>query len=145
MPPEQRPRTLAEKLERLFQTIRPHGEAEYGHSAVAEAIRTQQGIAISHTYIWQLRTGRRDNPTIQHLGALAKFFGVPVSYFLDDEEAERIEDDLELLVAIKESGVSEIALRAAGLSSRSRDTVGDMVKQIWQLEHPDSPDTPEAG
>ena len=41
---------------------------------------------ISSTYVWQLRTGRRDNPTQKHLSALGAFFGVspasalPLSY-----------------------------------------------------------------
>jgi transcriptional regulator with XRE-family HTH domain len=133
---EQQPSTLADKLDRLFRTVTP-GQGEYTHAAVADAIREQQGVQISHTYIWQLRTGKRDNPTLQHLTALAKFFGVPIGYFLDDEQADKIDRELELLAAIRESGVSEIALRAAGLSPGSRDAVGDMVRKIWQLEHPD--------
>lgn len=130
-------RSIAEKLDTLFHTVHPSGQGEYSHAAVAEAIREQQGVAISHTYIWQLRTGRRTNPTIQHLTALATFFGVPVAYFLDDTEAARVEQDLELLAAMKKAGVTDIALRAARLSPGSRDTVTAMLDQIWLLEHPE--------
>lgn len=139
MSAEEVPRTLADRLDRLFRTITPGG-VEYSSAAVAEAITRDQGISISHTYVWQLRTGRRDNPTLQHLGALAKFFGVPVSYFLDDAESERIARDLRLLTAIKETGVSEIALRAAELSADSRETVGDMIMKMWRLENPEAPE-----
>ncbi|MCE7008180.1 helix-turn-helix domain-containing protein [Kibdelosporangium philippinense] len=126
---------IAEKLNHLFHTVH-RGDGEYSNKAVAEAIAEKQGVQISHTYIWQLRTGRRDNPTIQHLTALAKFFGVPVVYFLDDAETARINQDLELLAAMREAGITEIALRTADLSDSSRTAVGDMVTQLWRLEHP---------
>jgi transcriptional regulator with XRE-family HTH domain len=71
--------SIAAKLDRLFRQVRAAGQAEPSYMAVAEAIRARQGVPISHTYIWQLRTGRRDNPTIQHLTALATYFGVPGS------------------------------------------------------------------
>ncbi|ONI81186.1 hypothetical protein ALI144C_21855 [Actinosynnema sp. ALI-1.44] len=129
------PFSIAEKLDRLFHRVRPAGQGEYSHNAVAEAIREQQGISISHTYIWQLRTGRRDNPTIQHLTALATFFGVPVAYFLDDEETRQIDSELELLAALRDTGVTEIALRAADLSPGSRETISNMILKVWELEN----------
>jgi transcriptional regulator with XRE-family HTH domain len=132
--------SIAEKLDLLFQRVKPAGQGEYSHSAVAEAIREQQGISISHTYIWQLRTGRRDNPTIQHLTALATFFGVPVAYFLDDEETKKIDSELELLAALRDTGVTEIALRAADLSPGSRETISNMIMKVWELENDKKPD-----
>lgn len=104
--------------------------------AVAEAIRDGQGVPISHTYIWQLRTGRRDNPTVQHLTALATYFGVPVAYFLDDELAERVDAQLELLRSLRAAGVTEIALRAADVSPRGRATISEAIRQVWESEHP---------
>ncbi len=47
------------------------------------------GRGISSTYVWQLRTGRRDNPTQKHLSALAAFFGVSPMYFFQQAEADR--------------------------------------------------------
>src|SRR5262245_63976770 len=108
--------SIAHKLDRLFRQIRPAGQAEFSYMAVAEAIRARQGISISHTYIWQLRTGRRANPTVQHLTALAFFFGVPVAYFLDDDVAKNVDDQLELLSTLRDARVTEIALRAAHVS-----------------------------
>jgi transcriptional regulator with XRE-family HTH domain len=132
------PTALAARLDRLFRTVRTAGEGEPSYAAVAEAIREQQDFAISHTYIWQLRTGRRDNPTIQHLTALATYFGVPVNYFLDDEQAERIDRELTMLATLREAGVTEIALRSADLSPSSREAVSDMIAQLWKLENPDT-------
>ncbi|BCJ52551.1 XRE family transcriptional regulator [Actinoplanes sp. NBRC 14428] len=126
--------SIAEKLDRLFSQVRGAGQGEISYMAVAEAIRAQQGIQISHTYIWQLRTGRRDNPTVQHLTALATFFGVPVAYFLDDAEARKIDGQLELLRTLRDAQVTEIALRAADVSPSSRNTIGELVRKVWELE-----------
>jgi transcriptional regulator with XRE-family HTH domain len=135
--------SLADKLDRLFLARRKQGSSELSYAAVAESIGAQQGVAVSHTYLWQLRTGRRDNPTLQHLTAIATFFGVPVGYFLDDEQAEKIDRDLDLLVTLREAGVTEIALRAADLSRGSRETVSEMITQLWKLEHPAAEEPPD--
>src|SRR3954453_11789531 len=70
------PMTLAEKLDRLFQTVRPRDGGEFTFEEVAEGIRGRGGPTVSATYIWQLRKGLRDNPTKKHLEALADFFGL---------------------------------------------------------------------
>jgi ESX-1-secreted protein regulator len=138
--PSETPSTfsIAEKLDRLFRQVRPAGQAEFSYTAVAEAIRAQQGVSISHTYIWQLRTGRRANPTVQHLSALARFFGVPVAYFLDDEVARKVDDQLELLHSLRDAQVTEIALRAAHVSESSREAISEIVRKVWELENPEA-------
>ena len=128
--------SIAGKLDRLFQQIRPPGQAEFSYMAVAEAIRAQHGVSISHTYIWQLRTGRRTNPTVQHLTALALFFGVPVAYFLDDDVARNVDDQLQLLRSLRDAQVTEIALRAAHVSESSREAISEIVRKVWELENP---------
>ena len=122
--------SIAEKLDRLFRQHRP----EPSYMAVAEAVRADQGVSISHTYIWQLRTGKRDNPTVTHLTALAAYFGVPVSYFLDDEQTRKIDDQLALLQTIRDAGVTEIALRAADVSPRGRDMISELIRKVWESE-----------
>src|SRR5207253_7194966 len=99
---------------------------------VASAIR-ERGVTISHTYIWQLRKGLRDNPTKRHLEALAQFFGVPTAYFLDDDVAG-LNDQLELLSALRDGGVRSVALRAAGLSVQSLDAIRGMVEDARRME-----------
>jgi transcriptional regulator with XRE-family HTH domain len=122
--------SIAGKLDRLFKQLRP----EPSYMAVAEAVRSDQGVPISHTYIWQLRTGRRDNPTIQHLTALATYFGVPVAYFLDDDQTTRIDAQLDMIRTIRDAGVTEIALRAADVSPRGRDTISELIRKVWESE-----------
>ena len=101
------------------------------------------GPTISSTYIWQLRTGKRDNPTKKHLEALAAYFRVPVAYFFDDEAAERIDAELDLLVAMRDSGVRSIALRTVGFDAQSLDTVRSVVDQLRTLQK--LPPVPAAG
>ncbi|MFF9409861.1 helix-turn-helix domain-containing protein [Streptomyces anandii] len=128
-------RTLAQKLEHLFVTTTPRGQKPPSHEDVAAAINIAAGErAISATYIWQLRTGRKTNPTKRHLEALAKYFGVSAAYFLDSDEAQRIDEQLELLQALKESDVRNIALRAHDLSASSRQTLAGVVSHLRKLE-----------
>ena len=70
--------SLAEKLDALF---RARGDASL--EDVARAIRAGGGPTISASYLWLLRTGRKTNPTLRHLEALARYFGVPPAYFFD--------------------------------------------------------------
>lgn len=75
--PQTRGGRLADRLDRLFQMVHPKDRGPYRPAEVAEAVNQVAGErVISSTYIWQLRTGRRDNPTQKHLSALAAFFGV---------------------------------------------------------------------
>ncbi|MGD9891552.1 MAG: XRE family transcriptional regulator, partial [Dehalococcoidia bacterium] len=89
---------------------------------------------ISATYLWQLRKGLRDNPTKKHLEALADFFGVSPAYFFNEEAAARIDAELELLAALRDASVRQIALRASGLSPQSLSTIAEMIERVRQLE-----------
>ena len=125
--------TLAEKLDRLFSTMHPRGRGEYTYEEVAEGIR-QRGGSISASYIWMLRKGQQTNPSKGHLEALADFFGVPVSYFFDQTVADRVDAQLELLAAMREAGVQEIALRVSELTPEGRRAIAAMIKQVRQLQ-----------
>ena len=126
-------RTLAEKIDHLFHTVHP-GRGEYSHEEVASAIRDRGGPTISATYLWQLRKGLRDNPTMRHLEALAGFFGVAPAYFFDDEAARKIDSELELLASIRDVSVRQVALRASGLSAESLEAIKDMIDRVRELE-----------
>jgi len=127
------PLTLADKLNHLFATMHPP-KGEYTHEQVATAIEQAGGPTISATYVWQLRKGLRENPTKHHLEALAAFFGVPPAYFLDDETAARVDEQLDLLAAFRDPQVRELAVKASGLSPETLRTVLDMVDRARELE-----------
>ncbi|ARF66341.1 transcriptional regulator [Streptomyces violaceoruber] len=124
--------TLADKLNHLFQVVVPSGRGVYGNEEVAQKI-TEAGVPISSSYIWLLRKGQRDNPTMRHLEGLAKFFGVPPAYFFDDEVTGQVDKQLELLHAMQDSRVRSLALRAEGLSAASLDALLALVHEVRRM------------
>lgn len=127
------PRALSDKIDHLFQVVRP-AKGEYTHEQVAKAIEERGGPTISASYLWQLRKGLRDNPTKKHLEALADFFGVPPAYFFDEDAAERIDAELDLLASMRDADVRHVALRASGLSTQTLKAITDMIERARQLE-----------
>src|SRR6201996_1184590 len=136
MPGEVRrsPSSLAAKLDKLFRAVRPGGRGESSCQEVADAIRDEGGPTISATYLWQLRKGLRDNPTRNHLAALARFFGVSPAYFFDEDTAEVVNAQLSLLAAMRDNSVRTVALRAQGLSVESLAAVQVVIDHARRLE-----------
>jgi transcriptional regulator with XRE-family HTH domain len=126
--------SLSGKIDQLFHVVRRPDREQYSHEEVARTCREATGESFSTTYLWQLRTGRRDNPTKRHLEALAQFFGVPPAYFFDDEQSVKIAEELALLGALRDAGVRDVALRAVTLSSDGLDTISDMIDAIARRE-----------
>ncbi|MGW5442833.1 MULTISPECIES: helix-turn-helix domain-containing protein [Streptomyces violaceusniger group] len=133
-------RTLADKINKLFQAITDDGR-EHSNEHVAQAI-SKTGITISQSYIWQLRKGKKDNPTMRHLQALANFFGVPVAYFFDDAVAGEVDGKLAQMAA-EQASVNEafengdiklMAMRAGELSDKGRKQVMDLLDVVYRLE-----------
>jgi transcriptional regulator with XRE-family HTH domain len=135
---ETTPKTLAQKIDQLFQTMHPGDRGEYSYEEVAERIR-EQGTQISASYIWMLRKGQQDNPSKKHLEAIATFFGVPVAYFFDVAVAAGIDAELELLAAMREAEVQDIALRAAELTPAGRRIIAEMITQLRQMQDEPAP------
>jgi hypothetical protein len=79
--------------------------------------------------VWQLRTGRRDNPAYKLLTGLSRFFGVSPTYFFDQAQTERGTIPPEAALALRDDAVRDIALRSAGLSQRSLKVVADAKPQ----------------
>lgn len=132
---EPRGRSLAEKLEHLLSVTAPAGQKAPSNEEVATAINIAAGEkTISATYVWQLRTGRKTNPTMRHLEALAQYCGVSAAYFLSDEESVKIDEQFALLNMLKQSDARNIAMRSTGLSESSRRAVSNMIEQLRKLE-----------
>lgn len=127
-------RTLAEKIDYLFATVHPKNRGPYSYEEVASSIKKSGGPTISASYIWQLRTGAKDNPTMKHLEALAGFFGVPPAYFFNDESSERIAAELSTLAAMRDNQVRSVALRASGLSAETLRTIQGFIERARTLE-----------
>jgi transcriptional regulator with XRE-family HTH domain len=141
--------SLAERIDRLFRTVHPPERPgrEYTAAEVATAISaraTSDEGKISETYVRYLRNGQRTNPTKRHLEALAAFFGVSASYFLDDTAARAIHTQLALLAAMRDERIQVVALRASGLSGRALSAITEMINHARVLEGlPNGDDPPE--
>lgn len=129
------PTDLAAKINRLFEVMRKPSVPPLSNAAAAAAITEATGVSISPAYLWQLRSGMKSNPTVQHLRAIAQFFGVSASYLLDAEHDESTEAQLNLLQAMKDSGVRGLALRASGLTPRTLDNIAAIVDRAREIEN----------
>jgi transcriptional regulator with XRE-family HTH domain len=134
-------RSLADRLNHLFALHTARPGQEYSNEQVAAAI-AENGVTISQSYIWQLRKGRKDNPTFKHLQALAGFFRVPVSYFFDDEVTDRVdaqlkalqEEQLRLNEIASGSEAQLMAMRAGELSPDRRRLVMELLDVVYRQE-----------
>ena len=123
---------LAARLSQLFEQVRRPDGKEWSAIQVAKAV-SASGVATSHQYVSQLRSGERDNPRFVLVEALATFFSVPISYFSNnavDDTLRKLVDpsagielrNLRRLVATfllipeaeQEQAISTLALRVAG-------------------------------
>jgi tetratricopeptide (TPR) repeat protein len=126
--------SLAAKIDRLFRTVRPPGHGgEYTYEQVATTIAERGGPTISASYLYLLRRGLRDNPTKRHLEALGGFFGVPVSYLVDDHDPDQ-EARLGLMSAVRDPRVHELALSAAALPEEGLELLERVVTLARELE-----------
>jgi transcriptional regulator with XRE-family HTH domain len=125
---------LAVKLNKLFEIMRRPSEPPLSNAAAAAAITEKTGVSISAAYLWQLRTGLKTNPTVTHLRAIAEFFGVSASYLIDAGVDEKVDAQLNLLQALRDAGVRDLAMRASGLTPAALTNLMAMVDHVRELE-----------
>jgi transcriptional regulator with XRE-family HTH domain len=140
--------TMKDRLNYLFETVRPVGKPRYSVREVADTIRRDQGFEISAAYINYICTGERENPGVQQVRALATFFGVPASFLLGDGDLAHVQRELDQLRAAVEAkeklgaaddamndpGVRVVAMKARGLSPSHLKLVSAMLDQVREIE-----------
>ncbi|WP_327668920.1 MULTISPECIES: helix-turn-helix transcriptional regulator [unclassified Streptomyces] len=117
----------------LFDEIRPQVPTgrRYTHDEVAaELRRIQPGLRVSGAYLSALRNGSKRNPSLDLLTALAQFFGVSASYFLDPTPQDRAEEEVALAKVGHHPQVRNLALRALELSPESLAVVTQIVERV---------------
>ena len=126
---------FATRLEHLFQTVHPKNRGPFANREVADEINETAGRKVlSHTYLWQLRTGNRDKPSHDRVVAIADFFGVSQDYFTDDEVAARTDAQLAEIAILRDRGVRGLAMRAEGLSSTTLQSFIAMMDNARRIE-----------
>ncbi|WP_156725562.1 helix-turn-helix domain-containing protein [Streptomyces apocyni] len=130
---EDRP-LLAARLDDLFKTIRPKGR-HWTNAEVAEELkRTNPELKVGGVYLSQLRSGKRSNPSPDLLAALARFFGVSVAYFFDEEVAQSVLGEVAAIEALRQAGVRSVAMRAAGMKKENLQAITAIMDQYRHMQ-----------
>ncbi|MFF3013553.1 helix-turn-helix domain-containing protein [Streptomyces sp. NPDC057939] len=130
---DERP-VLAVRLDNLFKTVRPKGKHWTNAEVADELKRVNPDLKAGGVYLSQLRTGKRANPSPDLLAALAKFFGVSVAYFFDDEVAESVLSEVAAIEALRQAGVRSVAMRAAGMKKENLQAITAIMDQYRQMQ-----------
>ncbi|SLH40867.1 helix-turn-helix domain-containing protein [Mycobacteroides abscessus] len=125
---------LAQKLNKLFDMKHKANAAPLSNDAAAKEIFDMTNVKISGSYLWLLRQGERDNPTLQHLQAIAEYFGVPAAYLVEPGVDENLEAQVETLMALRDAGVRDLATRAFGVSKSGLQSLSQMADHVRKLE-----------
>ena len=126
---------VATRLTHLFNTVHPADRGPYNNPEVAKAINEKAGHQVlSATYLWQLRSGKRTDPTHSRLTAIADFFGVDVAYFYEDDAARRTDEQLRLAAALSNPLIRQMALSADGLSDETLHAIEAMIRSARRIE-----------
>lgn len=133
MSADPRPR-LAGRLDALFTSSRPQGRQWTNAEVAAELKRASPQLKVGAVYLSQLRNGKRVNPSPELLAALARFFGVSVAYFFDDEVSDSVQTELAALHAMRNAGVRAVAMRAAGMRADNLQAITAIMDQYRQMQ-----------
>jgi transcriptional regulator with XRE-family HTH domain len=87
-------------------------------------------VKVSSVHLSHLRSGRRNNPSARLLAALADLFGVPIGYFFDSVIEEQVNSELSTLVALHDTRVRGLMLRAQGLNNQNFKKLEEVLEQI---------------
>ncbi|WP_143027577.1 helix-turn-helix domain-containing protein [Lentzea albidocapillata] len=140
MPAAGERRTLARALTTLIEKKAQRD----GPDSVADQVIGEH-IGKSRTTVWKLRMGHEVNPKIETLEALARFFGVRVSYFLDEDSAAAADEQLDSLLAARrlqevaeKHGVQGVNARLGSLSANSLAAVAQLIEELGESEGQES-------
>lgn len=133
---------FADRLDHLIRTVHPSGRGPYTLDEISQGIKESSGVTISVAYLNQLSTGRRENPSLQHLQGISTFFGVPIGYFFDETTSRATDEELRLLRAIRDEGIRDLTLAALDMTPETRAAVGRIINEMSTLDHRSPSDEP---
>jgi transcriptional regulator with XRE-family HTH domain len=125
---------LAERLNDLFARVPRPGTTQPYSNEAAGAELSAAGVSVTGVYLSMLRSGRANNPSARLLAAIASFFGVPISYFFDEDEAASIRDQLDTLAGLRDARIQGIMTRTQGMSEAGIASLAGIVDHIRRIE-----------
>jgi transcriptional regulator with XRE-family HTH domain len=149
-PPAPLPGSLAYKLTQLLdQCINPKNGKPYSLPRITRQINDmvdsqfkdlseeeRKRRKLSRTYLWELKTGRKPNPTLDILRSLAAYLDVTVGYLSSDPSSE--DEEARHLVR------PDLNMRTRGLSPRGIENVLAWIEHARELEGLDRSDSASA-
>jgi len=132
---------LAGRLTYLVALTRGHSGRPMSLNELVAAVHGATGVRIGRSTLNKLLEGNITNPHLHTIAALARFFGVPIEFFTQDEVADRVVAEVDLLRALQSRGVHSLAVRAEGLSDASLRLLANLVDQARVAEGLDQPGT----
>ena len=125
----ERSASIPEKLDNLFRTVRRPDGREFTYDEVEKGTAG----AVSRSYVWKLRHGKNENPSLEVVEAISAFFHVPVSYFFGHGE-EADPDALAVAGLLQNPELRRLAERAQGLSPDGLELVGQLVDGLTRMQ-----------
>ena len=125
--------TFAGRLNAIFDTMHPLDRGPWENTEVAAAIKAKvTGVTCSPVYLWQLRHGVRDNPTLKHIQALADFFHVPIIALVGTpEEAAGVHAQMELVRYVRyHPWVEELLALLLSLNPEGQNAVASLIRDL---------------
>ncbi|WP_067128742.1 helix-turn-helix domain-containing protein [Microtetraspora malaysiensis] len=126
--------TYGQKLVRLRETKLKEGGRPYSLQEISAGIRaaSRGEVTLSAASLSKIERDVTEEPSLRHLTAIAKFFGVPVTYFVDDVAGEQMYESMAALIAFRNSKVRDIAAHMATLPEESLDGFLTLVRAARQ-------------
>jgi transcriptional regulator with XRE-family HTH domain len=126
--------SVSEKIDYLFKTVRREDGREYTYDDVEQGTEGR----VSRSYVWKLRHGRNNNPSLEVIESLARLFRVPPSYFFGDElEVNRsAKEAADVAALLQDDAAHEVAEKARGLSPTALGIVSDLLDNLRSLDKP---------
>ena len=125
--------SIAERLAYLFDVVHAPGTRGYTAAEVARGVRAAGG-SISDVYINKLLNGERGEPSLRYLRMLAGFFGVPLTFFLDDDPDPIDGPGLDLQIRLRSPQVQAMLVAAGRLPEPAQSALGDIVTSLLRAE-----------
>jgi len=125
--------SIAERLAYLFEVVHAPGTRAYTAAEVARGVRAAGG-SISDVYINKLLNGQRGEPSLRYLRMLAGFFGVPLTFFLDDDPGPIDGPGLDLQIRLRSPQVQAMLAAAGRLPAPAQSALGDIVTRLLRAE-----------
>ncbi|ALL79534.1 hypothetical protein AD006_30405 (plasmid) [Pseudonocardia sp. EC080610-09] len=129
---EPTPRSLADKLNHLVDTVHPGDRGPYTLEEMVAGIRALGG-SVSRANLNALRLGRGTNPSKATMEDIARFFGVSVAYLHDDPHSEITPDEHELLLIIRRAEIHELIRTIGQLRPETRHALNRVVADLHTM------------